>query len=114
MVRNNNKTIAEELQVIESALSNLTLRVNELRNNVAIDQPVITTALPRSPRSPRQFARSTTTPPTIPKVGDFVSLRIIGVGTVQGTVVGVTAQRIKIDVPGRGIITRAPHNVSVL
>lgn len=79
-----------ELEEIEAALQALTLRVALLRGNL----------------------EANTAPAWTPTIGDRVRLSIPRVGVVEGTVVDVTAKRVKVQVPGRGLLIRAKHNVS--
>jgi hypothetical protein len=116
------RTINDELEEIEATLQALTLRVSELRGSSDPPRPsdhhrdhqvpTTPTVAPPTPRaigllSPRSVVRA-------PAIGDSVTLRILGTGIVRGTVIGITAQRVRISVPGRAPLYRAFHNVTIL
>jgi sRNA-binding protein len=107
-------SIHEELRDIKATLRALTLQVATLRTatNAAtlVTPPQATAAAQAAAR-----LRDPTTPIPVaavwtPTVGDRVSLRI-GTTTHTGTVIGFTARRVRVSVPGSGPILRAPHNL---
>jgi hypothetical protein len=108
-------SVDEELRDIEATLRALTLQVATLRaaTNAAVPvtPPQATTAAQaaaarrRDPNTPIPLATAWT-----PTVGDRVTLKISG-NIHAGTVIGFTARRVRVLVPGRGPILRAAHNL---
>jgi uncharacterized Fe-S cluster-containing radical SAM superfamily enzyme len=87
------RPLEKELRDIEIELRRLTLRVSEARQLEA-----------RRQSQPRE-----------PVVGDRVRIRIVGTGQVDGTVVGITKQRVKVRPNGTtDVVLRAPKNVVLI
>jgi sRNA-binding protein len=108
-------TLEEELRDIEATLQALTLQVATIRaasNAAPVAPPQATT---NAQVAAAQRLRDPTTPIPVatvwtPTVGARVTLRI-GNTTHTGTVIGFTARRVKVLVPGKGNILRAAHNL---
>ena len=84
-------SLEENLRDIEAELRRLTLRVSEAR----------------------QLEAHRRSQPWEPSVGDRVRIRIPGTGQVEGTVVGITARRIRVKPDGtNATVLRAPKNVT--
>jgi len=61
----------------------------------------------------RQLEAHRRSQPWEPSVGDRVRIRIPGTGQVEGTVVGITARRIRVKPDGTdATVLRAPKNVT--
>ena len=86
-------SLEEDLQHIEAELRRLTLRVSEARQLEA-----------RRRNQSRE-----------PKIGDRVRIRILGTGQVEGTIVAITARRLRIRPDGSdNTVLRAPHNTTLI
>ena len=99
MDRRNRRSIESELRDLERELEALTARIATLRTSGANDY---ITAF-------RDAALRT------PQIGDRVRFSIPGIGFVEGTVISITPQRLRIRQTRTGeIFLRAPHNVSII
>ena len=98
MARTPRRTLLDQdLQQLEAELQLLSLRVRQLRE----EQGLLLEDPPRVP--PKEL-----------QIGDRVQFRSIGIGR-KGTVVAITAQRIRIQPDGSAnSVLRAPHNVTVI
>jgi transcription elongation factor len=96
MARNNRSNIDSELEELQQELAALTVRVAAIRNRSNTNRANI-----------RQRS---------PQIGDRVRFTVAGYqGHSEGTVVGITAHRIRIQEDGRNhIYLRAPHNVRII
>ena len=84
-------SLEEDLRHIEAELRRLTLRVSEARQLEA-----------RRRNQSRE-----------PKIGDRV--RILGTGQVEGTIIAITARRLRIRPDGSdNTMLRAPHNTTLI
>ena len=86
-------SLEEDLRHIKAELRRLTLRVSEARQLEA-----------RRRNQSRE-----------PKIGDRVRIRILGTGQVEGTIVGITTQRLQIKPDGTtDTVLRAAHNATLI
>ena len=86
-------SLEEDLRHIKAELRRLTLRVSEAR----------------------QLEASQRNQPREPEIGDRVRIRILGTGQVEGTIVGITARRLRIKPDGAtDTVLRAPHNATLI
>ena len=83
----------EDLLHIENKLKHLLVRVSEARQGEARQQTQL----------------------RAPKIGDRVRIRILGTGQVEGTIVAITARRLRIK-PDRttDTVPRAPKNATLI
>ena len=87
------RSLQEDLLHIENELKRLTVRVSEARQ--------------------REVRRRSN--PRGPRIGDRVRIRILGSGQVEGTIVAITARRLRIKPDGAtGTVLRAPHNAEII
>jgi hypothetical protein len=100
MDRRPRRNIDNDLQQLERELAALTLKVAALRNQNNNNQ---------------NNNNNNAHHPHGPNIGDRVSFRILGRGTAEGTIVHITAHRVRIrqDITNH-LFDRAAHNVVVL